>query len=171
MGRRGPMPKPLALALLTGSKRGRRRAKHAPKPDLTTPEQPQWATEEARLCWEHNSAMLGAMGLLSRTDQALLVRYCQTWGRWVEAEKFLAQRGATYPLRDESGKVRCLQQWPQVSIANKLSQQLLRMEQDMGLTPAARARLGELQKGHPESCDSALEDEFFNTPPTMRITE
>ncbi len=46
-----------------------------------------------------------------------------------------------YPLKDEKGQVKYFQQWPQVAIANKLAQQLTRLEQEFGMTPSARARL------------------------------
>ncbi len=46
-----------------------------------------------------------------------------------------------YPLKDEEGKIKYVAPWPQVSIANKLAQQLTRLEQEFGLTPSARARL------------------------------
>ena len=46
-----------------------------------------------------------------------------------------------YPHKDESGKVKCFQQWPQVAIANKLAIQLTRLEQEFGMTPSARTRI------------------------------
>lgn len=39
------------------------------------------------------------------------------------------------------------QQWPQVAIANKLAQQLTRLEQEFGMTPSARSRI---QVSNPE---------------------
>lgn len=35
----------------------------------------------------------------------------------------------------------CVQQWPQVAIANKLAQQLSRLEAEFGMTPSARSRI------------------------------
>jgi phage terminase small subunit len=37
--------------------------------------------------------------------------------------------------------MKCVQQWPQVAIANNLAQQLTRLGQELGLSPSARARL------------------------------
>ena len=51
------------------------------------------------------------------------------------------------PLKDESGRVKYMQQWPQVAIANKLAQQLTRLEQEFGMTPSARSRI---QVSNPE---------------------
>ena len=54
---------------------------------------------------------------------------------------FIERNGETYALRDEHGKTRYLQQFPQISIANKLAGQLLRLEQEFGMTPSARSRI------------------------------
>ncbi len=51
------------------------------------------------------------------------------------------EKGEMYTLRDNEGNVKCCQQWPQVAIANRLAQQLTRLEQEFGMTPSARARL------------------------------
>ncbi len=46
-----------------------------------------------------------------------------------------------YPLKDDAGQPKSFQPWPQVSIANKLAQQLTRLEQEFGMTPSTRSRL------------------------------
>jgi P27 family predicted phage terminase small subunit len=81
------------------------------------------------------------MGVLTKADGNTLSRYCRLWSRWRKAEAFIDQHGEVYPLKDDAGNVKCVQQWPQVAIANKLAQQLTRLEQEFGLTPSARARL------------------------------
>ena len=44
-------------------------------------------------------------------------------------------------IKDDRGKLKCLQQVPQVAIANKLAQALTRLEQEFGMTPSARSRI------------------------------
>ena len=85
--------------------------------------------------------MLEGMGVLTKADGNALARYCRIWSRWRKAEDFIDEHGLVYPLKDDDGNVKCVQQWPQVSIANKLAQQLTRLEGEFGLTPSARARL------------------------------
>ena len=63
------------------------------------------------------------------------------WSRWRKMEAFIEEKGEMYPLRAEDGSVKYFQQWPQVAIANKLAQQLTRLEQEFGLTPSARSRI------------------------------
>ena len=78
---------------------------------------------------------LRAMGLLAVVDKHALVAYCQTWARWKAAEEFLAKHGETYPIREEGGKVRCMQQWPQVAIARNLLLILKGYQQEFGKSP------------------------------------
>ncbi|MBI5866096.1 MAG: phage terminase small subunit P27 family [Planctomycetes bacterium] len=74
-------------------------------------------------------------------DQGAVARYCHLWVRWRKAEEFIAKHGEMYPLKDDKGRTKCVQAWPQVATANKLAQQLTRLEQEFGLTPAARTRI------------------------------
>ena len=52
-------------------------------------------------------------------------RYCDALVRWRKAA---------------NGQPKCFQQYPQVSLHHKLGLMLLRLEQEFGLTPSARAR-------------------------------
>lgn len=85
--------------------------------------------------------MIKAMGVLTQIDQHALATYCRLWSRWRKAEAFIDKHGEMYPLKDERGNVKCSHQWPQVSQATKLAQQLTRLEEQFGMTPAARCRI------------------------------
>lgn len=61
--------------------------------------------------------------------------------RWRTAEDFIARHGTTYPLKDKDGQFRCFMQFPQVSIASRLCEQLTRLEAEFGMTPSARSRI------------------------------
>ena len=102
---------------------------------------PKWLDDEARKVWAELVPMLEGMGVLTRIDGHALARYCRLWSRWRKAESFIEEKGEMYPLRDDNGRVKCFMQWPQVAIANKLAQQLTRLEQEFGMTPSARARI------------------------------
>ena len=107
------------------------------------PDCPEWlaADADAKAAWDELAPMLEGMGILSRIDGKALARYCRLWSRWRKMEEFIDQKGVMYPLKDESGKVKYVQQWPQVAIANKLAQQLTRLEEAFGMTPSSRARI------------------------------
>ncbi|NOT00457.1 MAG: phage terminase small subunit P27 family [Phycisphaerales bacterium] len=142
MGKRGPKPTPTAVLKLRGSTlvSRRREASEVRGPD-GIPDCPDWLDDEAKLAWDEVVPMLDGMGVLKRIDGKALARYCRTWSRWRKAEQFIESKGEVYPLRDDSGKVKCFMPWPQVAIANKLAQQLTKLETEFGMTPSARARI------------------------------
>ena len=142
MGRRGPAPTPTPILQLRGSTLvSKRRQKNEAQVPAGAPDRPDWLDEDARKMWDHLLPMLDGMGVLTRVDGNSLARYCRLWSRWRKAESFIEEKGDMYPLRGDDGQVKCFQQWPQVAIANKLAQQLTRLEQEFGMTPSARARL------------------------------
>jgi len=142
MGKRGPRPTPTHLLQLRGSKlvNKDRREREVKGPE-GLPDKPEWLDEMGQKAWDFLVPLLQQMGVLTRIDANALSRYCQLWSRWREAEAFIAKHGLMYPLKDDAGKPKCFQPWPQVSIANKLAQQLTRLEQEFGMTPSARSRL------------------------------
>ena len=125
MGRRGPPPKPTKLRVLTGNPGKRRLNQREPQPSKDAPRCPAWLTTDAKKVWRRLSVELKRLGVLTVIDRDALVIYCQLYGRWKEAEEFLGKHGSVFPLRDEAGRVRCMQQFPQVSIARTLAQLLI----------------------------------------------
>lgn len=142
MGRRGPPKTPGKVLQLRGSALAtkRRLAAEVAGP-AGAPEMPDWLSDDERRIWDKLVTMLSTMGVLSSCDEFALSRYVHLWVRWRTATAWLAEHGDMYPLKDEAGKVRYMQQWPQVAIANKLAVELRRLEQEFGLTPAARTRI------------------------------
>jgi P27 family predicted phage terminase small subunit len=140
MGRRGPAPLTTPMLKLRGSPRASmNRDEPAPRPGR--PRCPRWLDKEAKRAWRELVPELEFMGVLARIDRYALTRYCQLWARWVKAEQFIQKYGETYPLKDENGKVKCFMPWPQAAVIATLSQQMMRLEQEFGLTPSARTRL------------------------------
>ena len=142
MGKRGPRPTPTNLLQLRGSKlvNKDRREREVQGPG-GLPDKPDWLDEMGQKAWDFLVPLLQQMGVLTRIDANALSRYCHLWSRWREAEAFIAKHGLMYPLKDDAGQPKCFQPWPQVYIANKLAQQLTRLEQEFGMTPSARSRL------------------------------
>ncbi|MBK8270175.1 MAG: phage terminase small subunit P27 family [Planctomycetes bacterium] len=151
MGRRGPSPTPTPILKLRGSTLvTKKREKAEVRGPAGLPECPDWLDSEGQAAWEQIVPLLSAMGILTRIDANALGRYCRLWTRWKKAEEFITKNGDVYPLKAEDGKIKCLMQFPQVSIAMKLAQQLTRLEQEFGMTPSARSRI-QLQNGTAET--------------------
>ena len=102
---------------------------------------PTWLDEEARACWRRLVPELKLMGVLGRVDVDALTNYCDTWSRWKRAILFLQKNGDVYTVKDDDGKVKYVQQWPQVAVARNLLTALNRYQQEFGLTPASRVGL------------------------------
>ena len=100
---------------------------------------PEWLDAESRKTWERLSGQLGDR--LRPTDANVLARYCQLWVRWMECQRIIESEGMIYAIR-KIGLEDTYRARPEVGIADKLAGQLLSLERELGLTPAARARAG-----------------------------
>ncbi|WP_455387464.1 phage terminase small subunit P27 family [Petrachloros mirabilis] len=140
MGSRGPAPTPTEILKRRGSREISKR-KNEPKPDKGQPVTPDMLDGDAKQVWDQLTDELDKIGVLTVIDGNALVRYCRMWVRWQQCDAFIKKYGESYPLKDANGNVRCFQQFPEVGILNKLSVLLLRLEQEFGLTPAARTRI------------------------------
>ncbi len=161
MGKRGPKQTPTKILKLRGSTlvTKERESAEVCGPE-GVPECPDWLDDEAKAAWHDVAPMLESMGVLTRVDGHALARYCRLWSRWRKAEAFIAEKGDMYPLRDENGSVKYFHQWPQVAIANKLAQQLTKLEAEFGMTPSSRARLAVNPSG---TVDRDGKDKYFKT--------
>lgn len=86
--------------------------------------------------WRRLATPLHEAGILTLADRSVLAAYCQAYARWVEAEENSPRRPL---LKTPSGYV---QQSPWLAVANKQMELMGRFMAELGLTPAARSRLG-----------------------------
>lgn len=157
MGKRGPQPTPTATLKVRGSWRADAR-KNEPEPELGKPPCPAWLCKEAKLAWRRIVPQLDDMGVLAKIDGNTLTRYCSLWVRWRRAAEFIQEKGEVYSLKDDEGQVKCVQQWPQVAIVNKLGAELLKIEQNFGMTPSSRASV---QVAKPNETKAKGKGRFF----------
>ncbi len=141
MGRRGPQPKPTALRILNGNPSGRPINKKEPTPKRGVPPCPDWLDDLGKDCWRWLVEQLGTLGLLSMAEANTMARYCDLWSNWRQATAVIREKGFAYPIKTKDGRLKYLQPFPQVSIANRATIELRRLEQEFGLTPASRTRL------------------------------
>lgn len=86
------------------------------------------------------------MRVLSKADRNALARYSSTFARWREATEWLQKNSPIsevwgFDEQTEREVLISAKEHPYVRIAADLSKQLAQIEQQFGLTPAARARL------------------------------
>lgn len=133
---RGRRPKPTHLKVITGNPGRRPLNLREPKPVVAMPTCPAHLNSTAKAEWKRLAHELHAIGILTRLDRAILAGYCQTYGRWVEAEKKLKE---TPPiLKLPSGYV---QQNPWLTIATRQMELLHKFAAELGLTPSSRSRV------------------------------
>jgi P27 family predicted phage terminase small subunit len=102
---------------------------------------PKWLSPFAKKTFRKILRELQRLGIPDSIDGNLLVRYVHTWGQWLEAQGKLEAHGIITDSTDSRGRKRKGTQSPWLLIALKLSDQLLKMESLLGMSPAARQRL------------------------------
>ena len=153
MGRRGPAPKPTRLKILAGNPGKRPLNDREPQPEKGQPSCPSWLEADAKACWSELVPQLEKMGVLTIIDGQALTAYCETWGRWKRAVQFIQKHGEVIPIKDDAGRVKYLQQIPQVAIARNLLQILNRYQQEFGMTPSSRTRIVAIGQPEPDALD------------------
>jgi P27 family predicted phage terminase small subunit len=133
---RGRKPKPTHLKLLEGNPGKRPLNMREPKPPAALPTCPEHLSPTAKAEWKRIAHSLNAIGLLTLADRAAMAAYCQSWGRWVEAERKL--QATPMLLKTPAGYV---QQSPWLTIANRERELMARFMAELGLTPSSRSRL------------------------------
>ena len=135
-GKQGRKPIPTGLKLLHGNPGKRRLNDHEPQPRVMLPRCPPHLSEEAKKEWRRISKLLYRLGLLTELDTTALSLYCQTFSRWVEAERKLASFGMLIKTPSDLPVPS-----PYLGIANQCFNQLRAMLAEFGMTPSSRSRL------------------------------
>lgn len=151
----GRKPKPTAMKILEGNPGKRKLNTREPKPNKKAPRCPAWLEDEARQEWRRLAKSLEAMGVLTETDAAVFAAYCQSYGRWKQAEAKITDGNLVFLT--PSGYP---QQNPYLSIAQQNMRLMHRFASEFGLTPAARSRIiaGAEMGGSSDEMDELLDD-------------
>lgn len=140
----GPKPQPTYLKIVRGNPGKRPLPKAEAKVAPAMPIPPAHLSEEARAEWEMVSAELFRAGLLSGIDRAVLAAYCQAYGRWVQAERAIAEMAKrdqlTGGLMIKTTNGNAIQN-PLVGTANKAAGDMVRFAVEFGMSPSARSRI------------------------------
>lgn len=108
----------------------------APKLKREIPTPPAVLSGQALIEWRRVTRILHDMGLLTRADTDVVALYCQALAQWKDSTKHVKDEGAVimtksgYPIQN-----------PHLSVANRCSRDMQRLQAELGLTPSARTRL------------------------------
>lgn len=92
---------------------------------------PEWLEPVAKQEW----ARLVASGavVVEPGNKTVVEAYCQNYARWLAAEQLLTQEGTEVVIRDDKGGVKLAAPSPQVGIANKYHDRMLKAAFHLGL--------------------------------------
>lgn len=137
MGARGPRDKPAELKVLQGNP-GKRQLNNAPKYEFSEESRkpPSFLGKYAKKEWKRILPLLERNRLITDADIIALSAYCQAVDTWVEAEKKKREFG----FIDITDKGNVIQR-PEVAIANKSMELILKFGREFGLTPSSRSAL------------------------------
>lgn len=139
----GRKPKPTALKLVLGNPGKRALPKKEAKIALSEPTPPPFLSDDAKVEWGRVCSTLFKVGLMTEVDRAALAAYCQSYGRWAQAERQLgelAKKGEVNGLLMKTTNGNVIQH-ALVGIANKAGADVVRYAAEFGMTPSARARV------------------------------
>ena len=136
----GRHKEPTELLKLKGSWRAKQRGDE-PKPEKGLPNVPEGLSENALKVWDEVAPLLKNMNVLTVSDGIALEILCETYVRWRDAEDKVRKHGTVFPIRNEDGSVRYLQQSPFVGQANQAAKLLQGLLREFGMSPSARASL------------------------------
>ena len=140
----GTKPKPTHLKLVTGNPGKRPMPPKEAKAVRALPMPPPHLADEAKVEWGRVSEELFNIGLLSAVDRAALAAYCQSYARWVQAERAIAEMAKrdqlTGGLMIKTTNGNAIQN-PLVGTANKAAADMVRYAAEFGMTPSARSRI------------------------------
>lgn len=109
---------------------------HEPKPESALPTCPSHLCPPAKAKWKRLVHVLHRLGMMSDLDRAALAAYCQSYGKWVEAERKAKE---TPPLlKTPSGHI---QPSPWLGIAIKNLELMHKFMTELGLSPSSRTRV------------------------------
>lgn len=131
---RGAKPKPTKLKIVAGNPGGRKLNMNEPQVS-GTPECPKGLTAAARKEWARVVDYLAKNGIVGSVDSVGLAAYCQSYSRWLQAEKMIDKEGIV--IDGPQG----LKKHPAVTVANEASKLMRSFASEYGLTPASRSRI------------------------------
>jgi P27 family predicted phage terminase small subunit len=133
---RGRKPKPSRLKQLAGNPGKRPLPKAEARLRVAIPPMPSHLLGEARREWKRISQLLFDAGLVTQVDRGALAAYCQSWARWVKAEREIKKKSeVVYGIHGT------LKTNPWVGVSRGALEEMRKFLLEFGLTPSSRSRV------------------------------
>ena len=154
--KRGPKPKPTKLKKLEGVRTDRIN-EDEPEPGPGKVTCPRFLSKGAKDEWQRIASELTRLGLLAPIDRAAFAAYCQSYGRWVQTERLLLEKGII--AKGSKGQVIAS---PLLWISTSASKMMLKFAVEFGLTPSSRSRLIAAEPPERDPMDELLNTRRIN---------
>lgn len=105
---------------------------------------PEHLSDEAKTEWRRITRLLEQRGTLSKADSSVLELYCETYSRWLQAKRDVAEHGiivSTTVLDRNGEQVTNRKQNPALRIAENAERSLRTFLREFGMTPQSRERV------------------------------
>lgn len=132
----GRTPVPTAIKMCRGNPGQRPLNADEPTPPPADPTPPRLLDGLALEKWEEMAALLSRMGVFTQADRTTLERYCLMYENWVALVKHLKEHGATQITATGYSQVTA-----ESVLEKQLRADLLAIERQFGMTPAARSSM------------------------------
>lgn len=132
----GRTPTPTNLKILRGNPGQRALNSDEPKPPLADITPPRGLDEIGLAVWEEMAPLLLSMGVFTQADRRVLSRYCLLTEQFQRAVDHVRENGMTQITQTGYSQLSA-----EGSLVKTLSAELLRIEQQFGMTPASRSTI------------------------------
>ncbi|MBI4291310.1 MAG: phage terminase small subunit P27 family [Betaproteobacteria bacterium] len=127
------------MKLLAGNPGGRSLNETEPQPDVVeeTLPAPKWLSGEGRAVWAVEFPKLVRNAMITEIDLGAFAKYCQAFGRYLNAESMVAKQGEVLIAPGSGFPI----QNPYLAVSNKAQEQMHKAETEFGMTPSSRSRV------------------------------
>lgn len=147
---RGRKPKPTVLRMIQGNPGRRDFNLHEPQPEALTPDCPPELLEpDAQQEWARTIIPAIQIGQITAADRVLAIAHCDLWAAW---RSQLAD-AARHPHVVAVGEHKHPMPNPARGMANKTLSLLVKVDSELGLSPASRSRV----TAHPPASANPLD--------------
>lgn len=131
----GRKPTPTKYRELTGNPQKRPMNGDEPGYPAGPGEPPPELEGEGLAEWGRITRLMSAAGVITQADRAVLVLYCEAWGRWCNAREKVNEKGEV--LKGRTG----FYQNPHLAVMNKAGETVAKLAAALGLDPTSRTRI------------------------------
>lgn len=141
----GRPPVPTSLKVLRGNPGQRAINADEPKPPPADPSPPPRLEGPALDKWNEIVPLLSTMGVFTQADRGVIERYCLLHEQWLHVVKHVRENGMTQLTQTGYSQLTA-----EGSLFKTLPAELMRIEQQFGMTAAARSTMKVSNAAAPE---------------------